>query len=190
MKLTDKTKKELIDELQTAQERIAVLEQYSNQPGQALDHFVPGANQSFPHLAHMQEGIVIIFDRKLEFINDIFAELFGLSPQEACSSGFDPMSLIAPESRRYIRKQYSDGCRGGYTTKEIQYTGLSSDGRKIECETFLLFIPYKWGVAIQCTLQRVSVNKRIDEVLQRHYSDLPGSVAINNQRHERMDAWK
>ena len=51
----------------------------------------------------MNEAIFVLFDRKLEFVNDRFAELFGVSPEEACSSNFDPMTLIAPESRRFIQ---------------------------------------------------------------------------------------
>lgn len=176
MNLDNKTKKELIDELEITRKRVSMLEQYNNEPRQVLHNFEQGTNQSFPQLAHMQEGIAIVFDRKLEFVNDIFAELFGVSAEEACGAGFDPMSLIAPESRRYIRKQYQEGCRGGYKTKQIHYTGLSSDGRKIDCETFLLFIPYKWGVAVQCTLHRVSVNKLIDDVLRRHIGNLPATM--------------
>ena len=124
----------------------------------------------------MHEAIFVIFDRKLEFVNDRFAELFGLSPEEACSSDFDPMTLIAQENRHDIREQYRKGCCGAFTTKQLNFTGLSKDGLKRECETFLLFIPYKWGVAIQCTLNRVSVSGRIDEALKMHYSGLPITV--------------
>jgi PAS domain-containing protein len=83
------------------------------------------------------------------------------------------MTLIAPESRLFIREQYREGCRGAYTTKQLNYTGLSKEGLKIDCETFLLCIPYKWGVAIQGTLHSTS----IDEALRRHYNDL--SVTLN-----------
>ena len=105
------------------------------------------------------------------------AELFGVSPEEACSCNFDPMTLIAPESRRFIQEVYRAGCRGSFAAKEFKYTGLSKDGLKIECETFFLFIPYKWGVSIQGTLRSISVSRRIDEALQRRYCDLP--VAVN-----------
>lgn len=186
MNLADKTKKELIDELEASQVKISELEKHEKDSRQVQEGFGKRANKSFPQLAHMHEGMVVVFDRKLEFVNDIFAELFSISPEEACSPGFDPMTLIAPESRRFIRKQYSEGCRGSYKTKQINYTGLSRDGHKIECETFLLFIPYKWGVAIQCTLNSVSVSKRIDEALKRHYSDLPGSLMHCSRDSERQ----
>ena len=173
MKSANKTKKELIDELEALQERVSELEKYERNSRQALGNFGQRMDRSFPQMAHMDEAIFVSFDRKLEFVNDIFAELFSVSPEEACSSNFDPMTLIAPESRLFIRKQYQEGCRGAYTTKQINYTGLSKEGLKIDCETFLLFIPYKWGVAIQGTLHSTS----IDEALRRHYNDL--SVTLN-----------
>jgi PAS domain-containing protein len=48
----------------------------------------------------------------------------------------------------------------------------------MECETFLLFIPYKWGVAIHGTLRSISVSRRVDEALQQRHSDL--RLALNS----------
>jgi PAS domain S-box-containing protein len=126
----------------------------------------------------MHDAIFVVFDRKFEFVNDRFAELFGVSPEEACSSNFDPMILIAPESRPVIREQYREGCYGAFTKKLFNYIGLSKDGLKIACETFLLFIPYKWGVAIHGTLRSISVSRRVDEALQQRHSDL--RLALNS----------
>jgi PAS domain S-box-containing protein len=178
MKSANKTKKELINELEALQERVSELERRERNSRQALGNFGERTDRFFPQTGHMQEAIFVVFDRKFEFVNDRFAELFGVSPEEACSSNFDPMTLIVPENRRFIQEQYREGCRGAFTTKQVNYTGLSKNGLKIECETFLLFIPYKWGVAIQGTQRDISVSRRIDEaLLQRHHSDLP--VVLN-----------
>jgi PAS domain S-box-containing protein len=173
MKSVNKTKQELIDELTALRERVSELEKYERNSRQTLGNLGEGMDRPFPQTTHMHEAIFVVFDRKLEFVNDGFAELFGVSSEEACSSNFDPMTLIAPESRRFIRELYRKACRCAFTTKQINYTGLSKDGLKIECETFLLFISYKWGVAIQGTLHGISVSRRIDEALQGRHSDLP-----------------
>jgi hypothetical protein len=143
----------------------------------------------------MHEAIFVLFDRKLEFVNDRFAELFGVSPEEACSSNFDPMTLIAPESHRFIGEQYKEGCRGAFATKQFNFTGQSKDGLKMECETFFLFIPYKWGVAIHGALRSLSVSRRIDEALQRRQSALwgvlnavPTGVLYTDRDHRFMQA--
>ncbi len=173
MKSANKTKKVLIDELEALRERISELERHERNSRQTLGYFGERTDRSFPRMANMHEAIFVVFDRKLEFVNDRFAELFGVDPEEACSSDFDPMTLIAPESRRLIGEQYREGCRGAFTTKQFNYTGLSKNGLKIACETFFMFIPYKWGVAIQGMLRSISERRRIDEPLQMRHNDLP-----------------
>ena len=169
MKSTTKTKKELLDELAALRKQVYELEQQKINSQRAPENFRNRTGQCFPQKADTLDAIYVVFDRKFEFANDRFAELFGVSQEEVCSSKFDPMTLIAPESRPFIQEQYREGCRGAFTTKQINYTGLSKDGLKIECDTFLMFIPYKWGVAIQGMLR----NNSIDEALRRHYRDLP-----------------
>ena len=148
MKSANKPKKELIAELEALRERFSELEKHERNSRQALGNFGERTDRSYAQMAYMHEAMFVIFDRKLEFINDKFAELFGVSPEEACGSYFDPMTLIAPESRSFIQEVHRAGCRGSFAAKEFKYTGLSKNGLKIECETFFLFIPYKWGVAI------------------------------------------
>ena len=173
MKSANKTKKELIAELEALRGRFSELERHERDSRQALGNFGERADRSYAQMAYMHEAMFVIFDRKLEFINEKFAELFGVSPEEACSCNFDPMTLIAPESRTFIQEVYQGGCRGSFAAKEFKYTGLSKGGLKIECETFFLFIPYKWGIAIQGTLHGISVGRRIDEALQGGRSDFP-----------------
>jgi len=178
MKSANKTKKELLYELEALRARISELERHEINSRQTLGNFGARTDGRFPQAVDMHEAIYVVFDRKFEFANDRFVELFGVSSEEACSSNFDPMTLIAPESRPFIQEQYREGCNGAFTTKKLNYTGLSKDGLKIECETFLMFIPYKWGVAIQGMLHSISsVSRGIDEALQRRHSDLP--VVLN-----------
>jgi PAS domain S-box-containing protein len=176
MKLTNKTKEELLDELEALRKRVYELEQQKIN-SRRTPNFEEKPERCFPQKADLLEAIYVVFDRKFEFANDRFAELFGVSQEEVCSSKFDPMTLIAPESRPFIREQYREGCRGAFTTKQINYTGLSKDGLKIECDTFLMFIPYKWGVAIQGMLRGISASLRqVDEALTMRHSDLPFGV--------------
>ena len=174
MKSTNKTKEELLDELAALRKRIGELEKQEIHSRRAPENFGEKPERCFPQKADLLEAIYVVFDRKFEFANDRFAELFGVSPEEVCSSKFDPMTLIAPESRPFIQEEYRKGCRGAFTTKQINYTGLSKDGLKIECDTFLMFIPYKWGVAIQGMLRGISKSLRqVDEALTTRHSDLP-----------------
>jgi len=57
------------------------------------------------------------------------------------------MTLIAPENRHDIGNNTGKGA-AALSTKQLNFTGLSKGRPQRECETFLLFIPYKWGLAI------------------------------------------
>jgi PAS domain-containing protein len=164
---------EVMEEVMALRKRVSELEMDQQHYRQILKNLGHGADRSIPSMSYMQEAVFVLFDRRLEFVNDQFAELFGVMPEEASGPDFDPAILIAPESRRLIGKIYHQGCRGAFATKHLHFTGLAKDGRKIACETFLLFIPYKWGLAVQGTMRSVSMgSKRFAEAVQRGRGDL------------------
>ena len=78
MKSANKTKKELIDELKALRERVSKLERQKRNSRQALGNYREKTGRSYAQMAYMNEAIFVIFDRKLEFINDKFSELFGV----------------------------------------------------------------------------------------------------------------
>src|SRR3990172_6316228 len=156
MKAASKTKKQLIDELVTLQVRVSELEALEREASHASQEFGERIGRYFPQLNHRTEAIYVIFDRKFEFVNDRFAELFGVTPEEACHHGFNPIKLVAPDSRRFIKEKYREGIRGNFSVQQYEFTGLTKDGVKIECETYVLFIPYKWGVSMHGMLRDIS----------------------------------
>jgi len=174
-----KTKKQLVDDLVALQARISELEKVERGPSvEAQQDFSEGMSRYFPYVEYMNEAIYVICDRKYEFASQKLAALFGVTPEEVCVPGFDPMTLVAPESRQFVREKLKEGYSGEFAVQEYEYTGMKKDGSRIECETFILFIPYKWGVAIHGILRDISVRKRIDEELQRPRGDL--QVVLNS----------
>jgi diguanylate cyclase (GGDEF)-like protein/PAS domain S-box-containing protein len=197
MKASSKTKKQLIDEIAALQKRNSELESMEREVGQAHRDFGERIGRYFPQVNHMEEAIYVIFDRKYEFINDKFAEIFDVTPEEICHDGYDLMKLVAPESRDFIQEKYRKGSRGEFSAQQYEFTGMTKSGIRVECETFVLFIPYKWGVAIHGILRNISVQKRIDEELQRHRSDLqivlnsiPTSIFYTDKEHRFIRANK
>lgn len=173
-----KTKKQLIEELDSLKERIIELEALEKTSGQSKKEFGEKIGRYFPQVEHMDEAIYVLFDRKYEFVNNQFAKLFGVTPDEVCSPDFDPMKLIAPESRKLVTNKYRLSSSGEFMTQQYEFTAMKNDGSRMECETFILLIPYKWGVAIHGMLRDISVRKRIDEELQRNRSDL--QIVLNS----------
>jgi diguanylate cyclase (GGDEF)-like protein/PAS domain S-box-containing protein len=197
MKASSKTKKQLIDEIAALQKRNSELESMEREVGQAHRDFGERIGRYFPQVNHMEEAIYVIFDRKYEFINDKFAEIFDVTPEEICHDGYDLMKLVAPESRDFIQEKYRKGSRGEFSAQQYEFTGMTKSGIRVECETFVLFIPYKWGVAIHGILRNISMQKRIDEELQRHRSDLqivlnsiPTSIFYTDKEHRFIRANK
>lgn len=190
MKSTNKTKKQLIDELETLKERILELEALEIGLKATKQEFGQKIGEYFPQMQHMDDAIYVIFDRKYEFVNEKFADIFGYLPEEVCSPAFDVMTLIAPESRHFIRDKHKHGSHSEFMVDQYEFTAINKDGIKMDCETFVLFVPYKWGVAIHGMLRNVTVRKRIDEELQRSRSDLqivlnsiPTSIFYQDKNH-------
>ena len=187
MATKDKTKKQLLDELSILQNRVSELEKEAKL---AQRDFGEGMGRYFPQVEQMNEAIYVIFDRKYEYVNQRFADMFGVTQEEVCNPHFDQMQLIAPESRRLVREKYRQGFRGEYPTQQFEFTGITKDGTKIMCETYVLFIPYKWGMAMHGMLRNVTIRKRIDEELQKPRSDLqivlnsiPTSIFYTDKKH-------
>ncbi len=176
--MVSKTKARLIEEVGALRERIAELERFAEDASQARRDFGDTIGRYFQQVEHVNEAVYVIFDRKYEFVNDTFAGLFGRTPEEICSDSFDPLALVEPTERRRVREHYRQGTRGEFSSTTFEFTGIAADGSLIECETFVLFIPYLWGVAMHGMLCDVSVRKRIDRELQRQRVDL--QIVLNS----------
>ena len=192
---SNKTKQQLIDEINDLKLRIAELESAERALCQAHQDFGVKLGRYFPQVNHMKEAIYVIFDRKYEYINEHFAEMFGYTPEEICHPAFNMLRLVAPECRGLLLDKYRRGSAGEFTAEQYEFSGVTKDGCKIECETFVLFIPYKWGVAIHGMLRNISMQKRIDEELQKRREDLqivlnsiPASIFYTDMDHRFIQA--
>ncbi len=175
MNLQNMTKAQLIDELTALRERIDELESETHQ---AEHNFAEKMGRYFPQVESIKEALYVIFDRKYEFVNREFSDIFGRTPEDICAPGFDPMSLVAPESRQLVLDKHRLKNSGQLNALQYEFKGLTLDGTTIDCETVVLFIPYKWGLAIHGMLRNVTARKRIDEELQRHRNDL--QIVLNS----------
>jgi diguanylate cyclase (GGDEF)-like protein/PAS domain S-box-containing protein len=178
MKNETKSKNDLIEEVSILRIRVAELEKLEENWKQGSNDIAERAGHYFTLVDQPNDAIFVIFDRKLEFINQRFEDIFGITSDEAYSPHFDFMSLVAPESRSIFLKYIERGTRGKLASQQFEFSALTKEGRKIECETTILFIPYKWGVAIHGIFRNITIRKRIDEELQRQRSDL--QIVLNS----------
>jgi PAS domain S-box-containing protein len=164
MKAINRTNIQLIDDSQILNKRgfeLETIERDSIQGQETLNNSISGF---FPLMENLNEAIYVVFDRKYEFVNEKFVEIFGITQEEVYNLDFDPMILVAPESRLFVKDKYREGHRSECMVQQYGYTGLTKGGPKIKCETCVLLIPYKWGIAFHGMLRNIPVyNQFIDK---------------------------
>ena len=176
-----KTKKQLVAEIAALRAQIYEFETIEKQVSiiQSLQDFNERRSRYFPYVQYMNESIFyVIFDRQFEFVSQKFAELSRRNAEGSLRPRIrsdDIGAWKAEDSRDRLR----EGFHGGFSAQEYEYTGMKKDGSRIECETFVLFIPYKWGMATHGMLHDISLRKRIDEELQRRGSDPSGCLEFH-----------
>jgi PAS domain S-box-containing protein len=156
MSTARKTDKQLIDEVAELRCEVATLKKMAEQQESKITELKRGIGQSISGHMQLMDALYVIFDRKYEFVNQTFENLFGYRKDEICQSRFDIMKVITPEYRSAVEKTFTDGIRGNYNIRNFKFEGLKKDGIKIECDTSVIFIPYKWGTSLLLASRMVS----------------------------------
>lgn len=119
-----------------------------------------------------EDAIYLLYEDKFEMINPKFEELFGLSNQEACAPDFDFRSLVAPNSQSLIKERRQALARGEKVSPHYEFTALDRDGREIEAEISVSYVPYKGGTATQGILRDITDRKQMERALRERTEQL------------------
>lgn len=156
-----KTEKQIVDEVAELRCEVARLEKTREQQEGEITELKRKIGQHFTGYKQMMDALYVIFDRKCEFVNQSFADLFGYRTDEICHPKFDIMTVITPEYRHAVGKKFTEGIRGDYDICNFKFEALTKDRIKIDCDTSVIFIPHKWGTAIKGIIYNVSVPTNI-----------------------------
>ena len=113
-----------------------------------------------------QDAIYILFKEKFEYFNGKFSEIFQITLEEANSHDFNLFNLIAPESRHFIEERIKKIAQGEPVAPQYEFTALTKDGRRVDVEVSVSYIPYQGGTASYGILRDVTERKRVEEKLQ------------------------
>jgi len=113
------------------------------------------------------DAIYIFFNGKFEFVNRKFSELSQITPEAAQSPGFDLISLVAPESRSFIKERMKLFKKGEFMKQTFEFTALTAGGRRIEMEASVSQVPYEGKTATLVILHDIKERKRFHERLTR-----------------------
>jgi len=177
MKDEKKTKQQLIGELGLLRRQVADLEEIKSKQTDEIRMLNERMGYYFPRIEQFNsDALFVIFDRKFEFVNTAFEEIFGFEAGEIVGSDFDTMKIIDPDWRKFVQNKFREGLRGDFSVHQFEFIGLKKDGRKVGCEASVIFIPYKWGMAIHGVLHDVTMRKRVNDELQRNIDKLQSAL--------------
>ena len=118
---------------------------------------------------NIQDGIFIIQDDKLQFVNGALAEMLGYTPVEMIGTTF--MQYVAPEDRAMVVDRYQRRIAGEEIPGEYEYRMLHQDGvsRKLVKLSVALFT-FQGREATIGTVKDIT-EKRLAEIERRKLED-------------------
>ncbi|MGC9357634.1 MAG: PAS domain-containing hybrid sensor histidine kinase/response regulator, partial [Anaerolineae bacterium] len=131
------------------------------------------------------DAVYLLYEGKFEVINPKFEELFGITSEEARATDFDFLSLVAPQSQSIIAERVQKQEKGEELSPRYEFTALDKEGREIEVEVSVSYVPYHGGTATQGVLRDITARKRMEEKLrerEERYRTLVENVPIGVYR--------
>ncbi|UCH77707.1 MAG: PAS domain S-box protein [Candidatus Coatesbacteria bacterium] len=111
-----------------------------------------------------RDGIIIVADGKLAFVNDYYATLLGYAKDDLI--GRSIYDMVPPRLREGFAAMYELALEHGVTPEPVDAYLLTADGREIPAETVSADITYDGRPAILVTIRNVSERKRAEKALR------------------------
>lgn len=109
------------------------------------------------------DGIIIIQDGLLRFVNSKIIEITGFGKEEVEGKAF--IDFVAPMERELVRDRYQKRMAGEIVSSRYEIEILSNDGRKIPVEISASIIDYKGKPADMAIIRDITTRKRIEKAL-------------------------
>jgi len=111
------------------------------------------------------DGIVIIQDGVVKFLNSIMVKIAGFSPAEVIGKPF--IDFMSPEYREMVLERYQKRLKGEEPPNRYEIDLITKDGSKIPVEINASVIEYEGKPADMAIIRDITVRKRIEEELKR-----------------------
>ena len=114
---------------------------------------------------NIQDGVFIIQDNLLKYVNEAFAAMVGYSPEEIV--GFDFRQLVAPEDRSLVADRYHRRQAGEDVSNEYEFRILHRDGSRKAVNMNVGLFSYQGRIASMGTIKDITERKRVEEEIKR-----------------------
>ncbi|MFQ5771151.1 MAG: PAS domain S-box protein, partial [bacterium] len=143
---------------------------------------------------NMQDGIFIIQDSKMQFVNEAFAKMLGYTVEQII--GMDFRELVAPEDLNLVTERYFRKQTAANASKDFEFCMLTRDGKtRVIVNMNLGLIMYHDKVASIGTVKDITERKQAEEALQRAHADTQqllsaiSSILIGVGPDDRITRW-
>jgi PAS domain S-box-containing protein len=112
------------------------------------------------------DAIYLVYNRKFEFINKRFQEMFKVTGEEVNRPGFDFLELVAPRSKALVEERGRRLELGEETESKYEFAALCRDGREIEVEGSVSRTRYKDGMAVLGVIRDITQRRQWEHQLR------------------------
>ena len=112
----------------------------------------------------IQEGVFVIQDAKIQFVNEPFAKITGYRIEEII--GMDFSHFVAPEDLKMVQDRYSQRQKGEDVPREYEIHGLRKDGGKNIINMNVGIVTYRGRIASMGILKDITAQKHAEKLIK------------------------
>ncbi|MFZ3169842.1 MAG: PAS domain S-box protein [Candidatus Methanoperedens sp.] len=116
-------------------------------------------------IENIQEGVFVIQDAKMVFVNKATAAISGYSIEEII--GMDFHRFVAPEDLEMVQDRYYRRQRGEDVSSEYEFHVLRKDGEKTLVNMSVGIVTYRGRVASMGILRDITEQKRVEKLIKQ-----------------------
>ena len=163
MSHAEKTKDQLLEELDMLRQRIDQLEM-------AEDALREAEEQYRTLVERANDAIIIIQDEKTVYRNPTYENLLGYRVNETIDHSF--LDFVVPEDRETVRQHYYKRLQGEQVPDEYEVRLMTRSGEPVTMEVKPCVIEYKGASATMVVMRNVTERRRMENALERMRSRL------------------
>ncbi|MCP4195940.1 MAG: PAS domain S-box protein [Proteobacteria bacterium] len=114
---------------------------------------------------HMQDGILVVQDEIVAFVNDAFTDIIGYSADEIVGTKFN--EFLAPEDSAMVADRYARRQSGEPVPNNYEFRMLHKSGRRVHVNVTVGIIQFEGRIASLGTVKDITEKLRAEEEMSK-----------------------